>query len=119
MCQKIIKIIRMNLMSRLRITYARITKKARVIVIPAMQMIETTRAKVIQRLKQETVGTSGGAHADMGKGAGSDTRNSVGTGKNAVAVQTVDVSSTTPRNATSSTLGDVIGLDVITFIPQN
>ena len=118
MCQKIIKIIRMNLMSRLRITYARITKKARVIVIPAMQMIETS-AKVIQRMKQEIVGTSGGAHVDMGEGAGSDTRNSVGTGKNAVAVQTVDVSSTIPRNATSSTLGDVIGLDVITFIPQN
>ena len=119
MGQKIIKIIRMNPMSRPRITYARITKKARVIVIPAMQMIGKTRAKVIQRMKQEIVGTSGGAHVDMGEGAGSDTRNSVGTGKNAVAVQTVDVSSTTPRNATSSMLGDVIGLDVITFIPQN
>ena len=88
MCQKIIKIIRMNLMSRLRITYARITKKARVIVTSAMQMIETSRAKVTQRMKQEIVGTSGRAHVDMGEGAGSDMRNSVGIGKNMVAVQT-------------------------------
>ena len=102
-------------MNRSRITCTKIAKKARVIVTSAIQMIEITRAKVVQRRKQEIVDTSGGAHV----GVGSDMRNYVGIEKNAVAVQTGDVSSTIPRNATSSTLGDVIGLDVLTFIPQN